>query len=259
MELTNKNIILTGASSGIGYTLAKLFAREKCNLALLARRKNILDSLANELKIFGNKIIPIECDVSQKESVARAYSQIKESLGEIDIAILNSGVSYRMRIEEFDSSKGEKIFGANFMGIVYFVEQLLPDFIKNRKGTIVGVSSLADSRGYPRSTFYSASKAAATKFLESLRLELKKYNIKVITIKPGFVRTPMTDKNEFFMPFLIDVEKAAKIILKGIKKEKRIIQFPFPIVLGSKFLSIIPDSFYDFLMSKQLPSKKINK
>jgi short-subunit dehydrogenase len=189
----------------------------------------------------------------------QACNQIKENLGEIDVAILNSGASYRMSAEDFDSCKGEQIIGANFMGMVYFIEQLLPHFIKRKEGTIVGVSSLADGRGYPRSAFYSSSKAAATKLLESLRVELKKYNIKVITVKPGFVRTPMTDKNEFFMPFLMDVEKAARIILKGIKKEKRIIQFPFPIVLGSKFLEIIPDFLYDFLLSKQLPAKRGGK
>ena len=259
MDLTNKNILLTGASSGIGYSLAKLLASEKCNLALLARRKHILDLLAGELKIFGKKIITIECDVSKKESVIEAYNQIRKSLGEIDIAILNSGLSFRMSAEDFDSYKGEQVMAVNFMGMVYFLEQLLPDFIKKRGGTIVGVSSLADSRGYPRSAFYSASKAAVTKLLESFRIELKKYNVKVITVKPGFVRTPMTDKNEFFMPFLMDVEKAARIILKGIKKEKRNIQFPFPIVFGAKFLELIPDFLFDFLLSKQLPAKRVGK
>jgi short-subunit dehydrogenase len=259
MELANKNIILTGASSGIGYALAKLLAKEKCNLVLLARRKHILDLLANELKIFGKKIITIECDVSKKESVIDACNQIKKSLGEIDIAILNAGLSFRMSAEDFDSHKGEQVFNANFMGIVYFLEQLLPDFIKKKSGMIVGVSSLADGRGYPRSAFYSASKAAATKLLESLRIELKKFNIKIIIVKPGFVKTPMTDKNEFLMPFLMNVEKAAGIILKGIKKEKRVIQFPLPIVLGSKFLELIPDFLYDYFMSKQLPAKRDGK
>ena len=136
------------------------------------------------------------------------------------------------------------------------MEEVLIDFKNNKEGIIAGVSSLADSRGYPFSSYYSASKAAATKYLESLRVELKPYNIKVLTIKPGFVRTPMTDKNEFYMPFLMEVDKAAGIIVRGIKKEKTLVQFPFPIVLGSKILSIMPNRLYDFLMSKQLPAKK---
>jgi short-subunit dehydrogenase len=121
---------------------------------------------------------------------------------------------------------------------------------------LVGVSSLAESRGYPRSGFYNASKAAATLLLESLRVELKPFNVKVLIVKPGFVRTPMTDKNEFQMPFLMNVDKAAKIILEGIKKEKKIIQFPLPIVIGSKLARLMPDWLFDILMSKPLPPRK---
>ena len=120
---------------------------------------------------------------------------------------------------------------------------------------IVGVSSLADARGYAQSGFYCSSKSAATKLLESVRVELKPHNIKVLTVKPGFVKTPMTDKNEFHMPFLMDVDKAAKIILKGIKKEKRIIQFPFPIVISSRLIRILPNFLFDWLSTRQLPQR----
>ncbi len=255
MELKDKNILLTGASSGIGYTLAKSLAKEKCNLAILARRIEILDDLSEELKAFGKDIIAVKCDVSKKENVIEAFSKVKNHFNKIDIAILNSGISYRSAVNS-DEEKGEQVINVNLFGLIYCIEELIDDFKKNNEGMIVGVSSLADSRGYPLSSYYSASKAAASHYLESLRVELKPYNIKVITIKPGFVRTPMTDKNEFYMPFLMDVEKAADIIVKGIKKGKTIIQFPLPVVLGSKFLKIMPNKLYDFLMSKPLPSKK---
>ena len=111
-------------------------------------------------------------------------------------------------------------------------------------------------RGFPKSGFYNASKSAASLLLESLRIELKPYDVKVITVKPGFVRTPMTDKNEFHMPFLMDLDHAAKIIIKGLKKEKQIIQFPWPIVIGSKIMRILPNKLFDYLMSKPLPVKK---
>ncbi len=255
MELKNKNILLTGASSGIGYALAKKLAKEKCNLALAARRIEILEGLAEELRTFGKDIITVRCDVSKKENVKAAFSNIKNLFGKIDVAIFNSGTSYRGAVNG-DEDKYEQVIKVNLLGLIYCIEGVLKDFKKNTGGIIAGVSSLADSRGYPLSSYYSASKAAASKYLESLRVELKPYNIKVLTIKPGFVRTPMTDKNEFYMPFLMDVEKAADIIIKGIKKEKTIIQFPFPLVLGSKILSIMPNKIYDFLMSKRLPSKK---
>lgn len=255
MDLKDKNVILTGASSGIGYALAKKLAKENCNLALASRRIEILEDLAAELRKFGKDIFVVKCDVSRKEDVKRAVSKIKNYFGKIDIAIFNSGISYRGAADGTED-KYEQIIKVNLLGLIYCVEEVLIDFKNNKEGIIAGVSSLADSRGYPFSSYYSASKAAATKYLESLRVELKPYNIKVLTIKPGFVRTPMTDKNEFYMPFLMEVDKAAGIIVRGIKKEKTVVQFPFPIVLGSKILSIMPNRLYDFLMSKQLPAKK---
>ncbi len=265
MNLSNKNILITGASSGIGYQLTKDLAKEGANLALLARRKNIIDDLAEELKSFPSrndpdssrgKIITAYCDVTSKESVKTAFDFVKKEFGTIDIAILNSGTSYRMNVEEFNSDHLEEIFNVNLMGFIYCLNEIIPDFIQKKNGCIVGISSLSEVRGFPRSAAYCSSKAAVSIFLESIRIELKKYNIKVITVKPGFVKTPMVEKNEFKMPFLMDVEKAAKIILKGIKKEKSIIQFPLPTVLSAKLLKFLPDKLFDYFFSLPLPAKK---
>ena len=250
MILTGKTILITGASSGIGYCLTKALAAEKCNLAILSRKKNVLDNIAAELKDYGSNIIPLQCDVRNKEEIKSAIQIVRRKFGEIDIAILNSGVSGRSKVENFNSTEAENTFGVNVLGLIYCVEELLPNFIIEKKGMIVGVSSLADGRGFPKSGFYCASKAAVTKFLESLRVELKKYNVKVITVKPGFVKTPMTDKNDFNMPFLMPPERAAQIILNGVKKEKRLIQFPFPTVLGAKLLRIIPDFLFDKIAAR---------
>ena len=256
MDFKDKTVLITGASSGIGYSLAKLLPKENCSLALISRRKKILDDLAAELK---NGELPIncyKCDVGNIDEVRNTFGQIKNDFGKIDIAILNAGVSSRADVINYSAKLAKEIFEANTFGIVNCVEQLLPDFIQRKEGMIVGVSSLAESRGFPKSGFYNASKAAATLLLESLRVELKPHNVKVLIVKPGFVRTPMTDKNEFHMPFLMDVDKAAKIILDGILKEKSIIQFPLPTVFGSKIVKIMPDWMFDFLMSKQLPARK---
>ncbi len=256
MDLNNKTVLLIGASSGIGYSLAKLLPKENCSIALLSRRVNILDNLVNEIKIGGVQVRAYKCDVGNVDEVRSSFKRVKKDFGKIDIAILNAGVSSRTDVSQYSSYIAKEIFEANTLGIVNCVEQLLPDFIERNEGMIVGVSSLAESRGYPRSGFYNASKAAATLLLESLRIELKPHNIKVLIVKPGFVRTPMTDKNEFHMPFLMDVDRAAKIILNGIKKEKSIIQFPLPIVIGSKIMKYMPDWLFDFFMSKELPARK---
>ena len=256
MNFKNKVFVLTGASSGIGYHLAKLLPNENCSLALIARRKNILDQLVNEIKTPNLQIQAYQCDVGKQAEVQNTFNEIKNDFGRIDIAILNAGVSSRKNIRNYSSEMADEIFTTNTLSIVYCVEQLLPEFLKRKEGMIVGVSSLAEARGFPGSGFYNASKSAASLLLESLRIELQSYNVKVLTVKPGFVRTPMTDKNEFHMPFLMDVEKAAKIILNGIKKEKKIIQFPILTVIGSKILKFMPDILFDFLMSKQLPPRK---
>jgi short-subunit dehydrogenase len=256
MDFSNKVVLLTGASSGIGYSLAKSLPKEKCSLAIISRNKNKLDELASELKNKGIKVMSYACDVGIIDEVRKTFKQVKNDFGKIDLAILNAGTSHRADITKYSPEIAKEIFNVNTFGIINCVDQLLPDFINRKEGMIVGVSSLAEVRGFPKSGFYNASKSAASLILESLRVELKPYNIKIITVKPGFVRTPMTDKNEFYMPLLMDVEKAAKIIIDGIKKEKKIIQFPLPVSIGSKIVKFMPDWLFDYLMSKPLPARK---
>ncbi|MDX1700027.1 MAG: SDR family NAD(P)-dependent oxidoreductase [Melioribacteraceae bacterium] len=248
MEFENKVVLITGASSGIGRAIAKDLSKKEVKLALIARREDLL----NEISPGNKNILRIKCDVSNKIQVSEAYSKIIEKFGKIDIAILNAGYSVRMTAEDFDSGLAEKIYGANVFGIIYWVEQLLPAFIERKEGMIAGVSSLADTKGYSKSGFYSSSKAAVTIYLEGLSSELRKYNIKVINVRPGFVRTPMTDKNEFEMPLLMEPEKAARIILNGMRKEKRKIQFPWQLVLLTNLLRFVPNSLFEILEQKRL-------
>ena len=256
MNFTNKVVLLTGASSGIGYSLAKSLPKENCSLALISRRKNILKQLETELKNRRNRVISYSCDVSNIDEVRETYSQIKNDFGKVDIAILNAGISHRADVKNYSAEIAEKIFNVNVFGIINFVEQLLPEFLERREGIIVGVSSLAEVRGFPKSGFYNASKSAASLLLESLRIELKPFGVNVITIKPGFVRSPMTDKNDFRMPFLMDIDEATNSIIKGLRKEKQIIQFPLPIVFGAKIMKLLPNWLFDYLMSKPLPARK---
>ncbi len=250
MDFNNKVILITGASTGIGRQIVKDLSQNKCKIAFAARRIDLLNELVNEIKDQSSaELLPIKCDVSKKDEVESAYKQIIEKFGKIDVAILNAGYSVRMNVENYNSEFAESIFGANVFGIIYWVEQLLPHFIKRKDGMIVGVSSLADSKGYSKSGFYSASKAAATIYLEGLRAELRKYNVKVLTVRPGFVKTPMTDKNEFDMPLIMPPEKASKIIVSGIEKEKRMIQFPWPLVWATRLIRFVPKWLFEKLES----------
>jgi short-subunit dehydrogenase len=249
VDFNNKIVLLTGASSGIGYELAKKIALKSAGLIMAARRVDILNDLAEKLKSTSGKIISVKCDVSIPSDITAVVKTAIEKFGRIDIAILNSGTSLRSAIEEGELDGKVELMKVNTLSFFYFFDELIP-FMKQKGGIIAGVSSLAGARGFPYSGAYSASKAAATKLLESYRVELKKYNIKVITVKPGFVRTPMTDKNKFYMPFMMEAEKAADIIISGIEREKRIIQFPLPTVIMSKLVKLVPNSIFDYFSAK---------
>jgi len=255
MNFKNSVVLITGASSGIGYQLAADLANEGAQLALLSRRTELLESLASDL-INKTKIIYYKCDVTTKSEVADTISKIKKDFGKIDIAILNSGVGYTSSVLNYSSEEAEKTFNTNVLGAVYCIEQLLPEFISEKRGVIVGISSLGDGKGFPKSGFYSASKAAFTIILESLRIELKKYNVKAVTVKPGFVKTPMTDKNNFRMPYLMSVEEGCKIIIDGLKKDKRIIEFPWQTTIGAKILRMMPTKWFEVFASKEPKLKK---
>lgn len=252
MELKNKRIILTGGSSGIGYQLSKKLLLQGCSLAVLARRKERLDKLADESKGLGGNLFTYQCDVTDKNKVKDVIAEAIKTMGGIDIAVLNSGIGRPDGIKKFSSENAFAVFNTNVLGIVNCVEVLLPVFLEQKHGVIAGVSSLADNRGYGMSGFYDGSKAAVTLILESLSAELKRYGIKVITIKPGFVRSEMTAQNNFKMPFIMDADKAADIIVKGLRKEKRIIQFPLITVMSSKLIGLLPVRLFEYLEYKRL-------
>ena len=255
MDFKNSVVLITGASSGIGYQLAKDLANEGAQLALLSRRTDLLVSLTEKLTSI-TKVKCYKCDVTLKNEVAESFSQIKKDFGKVDIAILNSGVGYTSSALNYSSVEAEKTFNTNVLGAIYFIEQFLHDFISEKRGVIVGISSLGDGKGFPKSGFYSASKAALTIILESLRIELKKYNIKVITVKPGFIKTAMTDKNKFKMPYLMSAQEGSKIILDGLRKDKRIIEFPWQTTIGAKILRMMPTKWFEAIASKEPPSKQ---
>ncbi len=252
MNFNNKVILITGASSGIGKELALRFAKEKCKLVLIARRVELLDALREQVENYGSELLTIKCDVTKKDEVKKAVGLTLEKFNRIDGAILNSGVGIKQSFADFDSSIGEQTFAVNYFGIVYFLNELLPILKKQKSGFVAGMSSLADTRGFPVSGFYCSSKAAVTSLLESLKAEYKPFNVKIISIHPGFIKTPMTDKNDFSMPYLMDVEKAVNIIFNNLKKEKKVIRFPWQMAVLTGFLKRMPDSWFQKIADKDV-------
>jgi len=247
---TGKRVLITGASSGIGKALAEALAVHRTRLAILARRVPLLEELVSRLTANGAAdVLAMGCDVRSYEELARAVQQVQERWGGIDIALLVAGVSWITNLKRFDRDRVRETVETNLFGVVNGVGALLPVLrAQSGGGLIVGVSSLADHRGIPDYAAYNASKAAVTVFLEGMRVGLRREGIRVVTVKPGFVRTALTEKNLFPMPFLMEAEKAAKVILNGIKKDKRTIQFPVPLAVLTRIINHLPNALFDGLL-----------
>ena len=244
MDFKNKVVMLVGATGGMGTEVAKLLSKEECKLAIFARREEKLKELSSKLNNEKTECIYKKCDVTNINDIKEAVEFTKNKFGRIDAAILTSGILVPIPIEHFSSKLIRDSMEINFFGYVYFIEQLMPIFKTQKSGLIAAVSTLPDKRGVPGWSTYGCSKAAVSWLMDSLRSEAKrKYNIDFITIKPGSVLTPMIE--EFHRQGAISPEKAARYIVNGIKKGKKIIQFPFYQVLPTRVTDIIPTFVYD--------------
>lgn len=244
MDFKDKVVLLSGATGGMGEELAKQLSKKGSKLALFARREEKLEELSQQFKKENTETIYKKCDVSNREDVIQAVKATMDAYGRIDIAILNAGVLIPNPIQTFDSSILKQSIDINFMGTVYFIEQILPIMKKQKQGHIAATSTLPDRRGVPGWGAYGASKAAISWLMESLRAEAKqRYNIDICTIKPGSVLTPMIE--DYHRQGAITSEDAATYILNGISKKKKIIQFPFNQVALIRLTDMFPPFGYD--------------
>jgi len=237
--------LITGASSGIGLELARCLAREGTKVALVARRKDLLESLAVEIRAAGGTALPLPCDVRERMSMHAAVGQAARELGPIDLLIANAGVGHVIPADAFDAALFEDTIRTNLLGPVYAVEAVLPAMLSRHAGHIVGVSSLAAYRGFPMTHAYCASKSALNSFLEGLRAEISDRGIRVTTVCPGFVRTPMTVKNRGAMPFLLEPDDAARRILRAVRARRRVYNFPWPMAALMVLVRHLPSGVLD--------------
>ena len=246
MSEKQKKIWITGASSGIGKAVAEKFAKEGWKVAISARRKEILDEMAYNKNLFS---FPL--DVTNQEHVDNVFTKIVSEFGDIDLCIFSSGTYDPKHEQSINVEKINNVINVNFLGIVKCVKAVENYFKNKRSGQSSIVSSIAGYRGLPNSSGYGPSKAALTNFAESIYFDFKKFNIKVSIISPGFIKTPLTDKNDFSMPFLKTPEFAAKKIYDGLIKNKSFeIHFPKPLTLILKLFRILPYKIYLFLIDK---------
>ena len=239
IDLKGKCVWLTGASSGIGEALAYELARRGARVALTARRKELLDEVVAKIAATNGEARAFPGDVLNLEEMQRVVDSIESTMGPIDLAIPNAGNHIFSKPEHFDSAEYLSIMQLNFGVGLHCLEAVIPRMLLRGGGHLAPVASLAGYRGLPRAAAYGASKSALIHFLESIRFHLQPKGITISIVNPGFVKTPLTDKNDFYMPFLISAERAAAIICNGIERGKRTVAFPIPfswIVGLGKFL-----------------------
>ncbi|MAJ22475.1 MAG: short-chain dehydrogenase [Candidatus Pelagibacter sp. TMED64] len=249
----NKKIWITGASSGIGRALAIKFANEGWLVAASARRENLLHELNRE----NENIHPFPLDVTNIEQCKTVFKTIIEKFKNIEISVFSTGIHDPKSEKEFNLEKIRKIMEVNYFGTMNSINSVY-DYYKDKKGGQISiVSSVAGYRGLPAAGAYCASKSALTSFAESLHFEMKRKNVRITLISPGFIKTPMTDQNDFPMPMIKSPEFAAEQIYIGLVKKKSFeIHFPKIFTYFLKFLRILPSSIYFKFVDRGM--KKIN-
>ena len=236
-----KNIWITGASSGIGRALAIKFAEKGWQVAASARREDLLNEISN----LNKNISSFPLDVTDKEKCKEIFNQIKNKYNDIDICFFSTGTWDPKKERDIDIDQMKNVMEVNFFGTLNCIKAVEQYFKDRNVGHISIVSSIAGYRGLPNSTGYGASKAALNNLAESLYFDFGRHNVRISLISPGFIKTPMTDKNEFKMPFLKTPEFAADKIYNGLINGSSFeIDFPKELTLILKFLKLLPDRIY---------------
>lgn len=236
------SLFITGASSGLGRGLALHYARQGFTVYAAARRKEELDKLAREAP----GIEPVPLDVQDHEKLARTI----EELGDLDLVIANAGVGQPTPARKMDWKRVKWILDVNVTGACVTIAAALPRMIARNSGHVVAVSSLAAFRGMPGNASYCASKAALHTFMESVRVDLRRTGVRATTIYPGFVRTEMTAKNKFRMPFLVELDDAVKVMARGLARGAPTVAYPLPTVALSRALGALPRFVYEPLAGR---------
>jgi short-subunit dehydrogenase len=245
-------VFITGASSGIGAALAKHYASQGATLGLVARRGELLQELASRLDV---PVATYALDVRNADALSQAAQDFIERFGVPDIVIANAGVSRGTLTENKENSAAVRaIMDINLFGMVHTFQPFIAAMRQVGKGSLVGIASVAGIRGLPGAGAYSASKAAVISYLESLRVEMAPSGIHVITIAPGYIRTPMTDVNTYKMPFFMEADVAAAKFAKAITNKRRFVVIPWQMGCLMRLMRFIPPFLWDWVM-KNAPKK----
>ena len=239
--MINKVIWITGASSGIGRALAIKFAKQGWQVAISARRENLLKELSQN----HSNIHSFPLDVTDSEMCKIVFKQITEKFNNIEICVFGTGIHDPKSEKKFNLEKIKEIMSVNYFGTINSINSIYRYFKEKKNGQISIISSVAGYRGLPAAGAYCASKSALSSFTESLYFDMRRFNVKVSLINPGFIKTPMTDQNDFPMPLIKSVEFAANQIFVGLTKKNSFeIHFPKSFTYLMKLIQLLPNWMY---------------
>ncbi|HEX8890157.1 MAG TPA: SDR family NAD(P)-dependent oxidoreductase [Pyrinomonadaceae bacterium] len=251
MDWSQKIVLITGASSGIGRALSIELGQKGATVGLLARRAEVLNEIVAEVESAGGRALALPVDVRDADAVRTAADELRAKFGRIDVLIANAGVGATSDARDLNPTDVANVININVLGAVNSVAAVLPEMIKQGSGQLAVISSLAAYRGLPKSGAYCASKAAVSAFFESLRVDLRGTGLDVTIIHPGFIKTPLTAGREAQMPYLMELDDAVKKIVNAIEKRKKSYAFPWQLASIVRAAMLMPVPMYDRMISKR--------
>jgi short-subunit dehydrogenase len=246
-DWNNVRVWIIGASTGIGAALAKALLEKNARVAVSSRKADVLQTLVTGHEK-NSLVLPL--DLTATEQISAAQNELVKNWGGYDVVLYVAGDHKPMRAWDFKLDDARHLVEINLMGIVNGLSITIPQFLKQQKGHIAVVASVGGYSGLPQALIYGATKAACINMTETLYLDLQRKNIAVTLINPGFVKTPLTDKNDFDMPALVSAEEAAAEIIAGLEKGQFEIHFPKRFTLWLKLLRMLPYRLYFYLIHK---------
>ncbi len=237
--------IITGASSGIGASLARELGRRKWKVGVIARRADLLDAIVAEVRAAGGEAAAAVADVTDRAALDAAVLALEAALGPCDLMVANAGSGKPAAMHKIPVESILWTMRLNFDGALHSAAAVLPGMLERKRGHVAVVSSVAAHRGLPGNAGYSASKAAVSTLWESMRVDLRPHGVTCTTIHPGFVATPLTAKNRFKMPFLLTADRAAVIVADGLEARAAEITFPWQMRWIGRLMRWLPIWLYD--------------
>ncbi|HKR11012.1 MAG TPA: SDR family NAD(P)-dependent oxidoreductase [Pyrinomonadaceae bacterium] len=244
---TDKTVMITGASSGIGKGLALDIAARGARLGLLARRQGLLDEIVADVK---GRAVAVTADVRDAQAMKAAADRVREQLGPIDMLIANAGIGTSAHVAQLDPDHMANVIGINVLGAANSVAAVVPQMVERGQGQLVAISSLAAYRGLPKSAAYCASKAALSAYFESVRIDLRGTGVGVTIIHPGFIKTALTAGRDAKMPYLMELDEAIPKIVSAIEKGKKSIAFPWQLATVVRAGLLMPTFMYDWIAAR---------